>query len=101
MQVKLEGEELELAVVAAYGSGQRLDEIEAEFDVTRTFIYWALRKHGKQPNRVQQRRRLTKSESDTVAALYELVTHQDRRIQSLEAENAELRQRLGEGDDRK
>lgn len=74
--------EVEAAVVAAYKRGERLVDIEKEFDVARATIYWFLQRAGIEPDRAKSSARLRGNDRD-LALLYEVIDAQDKRIQAL------------------
>lgn len=72
------------AIIEAYLAGKKIASIEHEFGVGRSTIYHVLRRSGQVPAR-SQRRIEGASKDAALAGLYELIRHQDRTIEDLEA----------------
>jgi transposase len=102
-------EEREREMIAAYRRGEKVTDIEERFEVGRSTLYHVLRRAGVTPQR--SRRQVDAASGDArLAGLAELISHQDRLIQELQAkldtatkrvtkldrDNAALRARLGE-----
>ena len=79
--------ELEARIVAAYREGKKVTSIEQEFGIDRRTLYHVLKRSGLTPNRRPHER---DSRDATVAGLYELIRHQDRRIEELIEERDRL-----------
>lgn len=79
----MKAKERESAIIAAYQRGDRIEQMEQEFGVGRSTIYHILRRTGVQPNRSRHELRDAANDA-TIAALYELIMFQDRRIVELE-----------------
>jgi transposase-like protein len=95
MTIRRYSDQEEQNIVAAYKRGQRISKIVSEFDVPEASIYMILERHGAAPARMQRRVRL-RADEKTVADLYQLMLDGEQERQTLEEENARLRQALKE-----
>jgi len=72
------------AIVAAYQKGQRIHDIEEEFDVKRSTLYYVLDQAGVLPARANRGEKL-KGNTEALAAIYELLASQEKYVKALEA----------------
>lgn len=79
-------------VVNAYRAGTKLHVIEEQFGIPRATVYWVLEQAEVAPDRVKRGSRL-RGNDQQLAALYDLIAMQDKRIQELERELSKLKGR--------
>lgn len=79
----------EREMIAAYRAGEKVTAIEARFGVGRSTLYHVLRRAGVTPSRSS--RAVDAASGDArLAGLAELIQHQDRIIDELQAANKRL-----------
>jgi transposase len=84
MADKTTAEQREREMIAAYRRGEKVTDIEERFAVGRSTLYHVLRRAGVTPQR--SRRQVDAASGDArLAGLAELISHQDRLIQELQA----------------
>jgi transposase len=71
-------------IVAAYKGGHRIHDIEEEFDVKRSTLYYVLDQAGVLPARANRGEKL-KGNTEALASLFEILSVQERYVKSLEA----------------
>lgn len=80
---RLVTEDVEEAVVEAYGRGDKLLDIEQRHGIARATVYWILEKHGVSPSRIKPSARSAGTKSE-MAHLYAIIEAQDTYIKQLE-----------------
>ena len=88
-------------IVASYKMGSRILDIEEEFDVKRSTLYYVLDQAGVLPARANRGEKL-KGNTEALASLYEILSVQERYVKQLEgileANGIEIPELVGEGD---
>jgi uncharacterized coiled-coil protein SlyX len=86
-------EQRERDIIAAYRAGEKVTVIEARFNVGRSTLYHLLHREGIKPGR--SRTQVEAASGDArLAGLAELISHQDRLIQELQANAAAMKKRI-------
>ena len=88
------------AIVCAYQKGHRIHDIEEEFDVKRSTLYYVLDQAGVLPARANRGEKL-KGNTEALASLFEILSVQERYVKQLEglleANGIEIPDELEEG----
>ena len=71
-------------IIAAYKKGLRILDIEEQFDINRPTLYHILNQGGVLPARSNRGEKL-RGNTEQLAALYDILTRQEKYVEALEA----------------